>query len=148
MNSNFACKGTTNIWNTQGFNEENANLFVVLFVKCLLFAQTCERIFEVERLLASRVGVLEGTTNIWNTQGFFHYSLKKFAYIIFLLYLCKHEAKKPHRIVAGGKYEESVRRASARSPHSAHIEILIVENQYRWHRQRKKAVTYTTPKYL
>ena len=70
MNSNFACKGTTNIWNTQGFNEENANLFVILFVKCLLFAKTCERIFEVGRLLASRVGVLEGTTNIWNTQGF------------------------------------------------------------------------------
>ena len=113
MNSNFACKGTTNIWNTQGFNEENANLFVILFVKCLLFAQTCERIFEVGRLLASRVGVLEGTTNIWNTQGFneenanlfvilfvkcllflsqmarfFHYSLKKIAYVIFLLYLC------------------------------------------------------------
>jgi hypothetical protein len=34
---------TTNIWNMQVFNEENANLFVILFIKALLFAQTCER---------------------------------------------------------------------------------------------------------
>ncbi len=47
----------------QVFEEENANLFVILFFKDLLFAQTCERTFEVGRLLVSRVGVLEGTTN-------------------------------------------------------------------------------------
>ena len=27
---------TTNIWNMQAFNEENANLFVILFIKGLL----------------------------------------------------------------------------------------------------------------
>ena len=33
----------------QVFEEENANLFVILFFKDLLFAQRCERNFEVGR---------------------------------------------------------------------------------------------------
>ena len=47
----------------QGFEKKNANLFVILFIKDLLFAQKCDCIFE-------------------------------------------GEAIEPHRIVAGGKYEE------------------------------------------
>ena len=55
------CKGTTNIWNIQGFFAKS-QIYLKFCRKALLFAQLCERSFEVGRL--SRVGVLEVTTNI------------------------------------------------------------------------------------
>ena len=58
----------------------------------------------------------KGTTNIWNTQGFFHYSLKKFAYIIFLLYLCSKNKKgglmlgvKSRRKPISGEFAQNLR---------------------------------------
>ena len=39
------CKGTTNIWTTQGFNGKNI-VYLYFSEKSLLFAQLCERSFE------------------------------------------------------------------------------------------------------
>ena len=73
----------------QVFEEENANLFVILFIKDLLFAQGCGRKFGMEKpidfwLRTGKAGgepkptetfsveqaASEITTNIWNMQGF------------------------------------------------------------------------------
>ena len=53
----------------QDFRHKKANLFVFL-CEILLFAQRCERIFEVERF--HRFGVLEVLPKFWNMQDFRH----------------------------------------------------------------------------
>ena len=55
----------------QVFEEENANLFVILFIKDLLFAQGCGRMFEVGRLLRQPCRCPRRYNNFfWNMQGF------------------------------------------------------------------------------
>jgi len=61
-----AHKGTTNIWNTQGFWLKKVNLFVFL-AKRLEYSHKRANVLSGE---CQRQAASEGTTNIWNTQGF------------------------------------------------------------------------------
>ena len=66
----------------QDFRHKKANLFVFL-CEILLFAQRCERIFEVERF--HRFGVLEVLPKFWNMQDFRHKKANLFVFLCEIL---------------------------------------------------------------
>jgi len=63
------CKSTTNIWNTQGFLQKNANLFEFYSTKPC-YSHKCATVVSKGTPLGE---VVESTTNIWNTQIFVHF---------------------------------------------------------------------------